>query len=95
MSKTAKAVSPAEGASDPRLPFEEALAKLEAIVEGMEAAELPLEKLLIQFEEGAQLAKICQNHLAAAEVRVQQLEKNLAGNWETRQVQLTGAPTAP
>ena len=88
MSKTAKP-APGDSGTEPNSPaFEEALAKLEAIVEGMETGDLPLEKLLSQFEEGAQLAKICQAQLAAAEVRVQQLEKNLAGNWETRPIQL-------
>jgi len=65
---------------------------LESIVEDMEAADLPLEQLLAKFEEGAQLARICQTRLAAAEVRVRQLEKNLAGDWETRPIELT-SPT--
>ena len=39
------------------LPFEEALHKLEAIVESMEADDLLLETLLARFEEGTKLAK--------------------------------------
>ena len=41
------------------LPFEEALKKLEAIVESMEGDDLPLESLLSQFEEGSRLAQAC------------------------------------
>jgi exodeoxyribonuclease VII small subunit len=61
------------------MPFEEALQKLEAVVESMESGELPLEKLLAQFEEGTRLVKICQAKLAEAEVRIKQLEKDAVG----------------
>ena len=65
MSKAAKATEPT---------FEDALGKLEAIVETMESGELPLEQLLARFEEGTHLVKFCQDRLAAAELRIQQLE---------------------
>ena len=61
------------------LPFEEALKRLEAIVEAMESEDLPLETLLAKYEEGTQLSRICQQKLAEAEVKLQQLEKNAAG----------------
>ena len=57
------------------VPFEEALKKLEGIVETMESEELPLEELLAKYEEGTQLAKVCQVKLAEAELKIQQLEK--------------------
>jgi len=60
-------------------PFEEALKKLEDIVETMESGELPLEALLARYEEGMRLLKICQEKLAEAELKIQQLEKNTAG----------------
>jgi exodeoxyribonuclease VII small subunit len=59
--------------------FEEALKKLEAVVEAMESGDLPLEALLARFEEGISLARMCQHQLEAAEVKVQQLERNAAG----------------
>ena len=65
MSKAAKATEPT---------FEDALGKLESIVEDMEGGELPLEQLLARFEEGTRLAKLCQDKLAAAETKVRQLE---------------------
>lgn len=61
------------------LPFEEAVKKLESIVEQMETGELPLETLLARFEEGTRLVKICQAKLEEAELKIQQLEKNAAG----------------
>lgn len=61
------------------LAFEEALKKLEAIVEAMESEDLPLESLLSKYEEGTQLAKVCQDKLAEAELKIQRLEKTAAG----------------
>ena len=61
------------------LPFEEALKKLEGVVEAMETDDLPLETLLAKYEEGTRLVKICQEKLAEAELKIQQLEKNAAG----------------
>ena len=61
------------------LPFEEALKKLEAIVEAMESEELPLETLLGKYEQGMRMAKVCQDKLAEAELKIQQLEKGAAG----------------
>lgn len=53
--------------------------KLEGIVEGMESEDLPLEALLARYEEGTRLVKICQEKLAEAEMKIQQLEKTAAG----------------
>jgi len=61
------------------LSFEEGIKRLEDIVEQMEGGELPLETLMEKFEEGTRLAKVCQDQLAKAEVRIQQIEKGPAG----------------
>jgi exodeoxyribonuclease VII small subunit len=76
MSKAAKA---AEAPKTDNVPFEEALQRLESIVTAMESEEMPLENLLTQFEEGTRLAKVCQLRLADAEMKVEKLEKNSAG----------------
>ncbi|MGN6552913.1 MAG: exodeoxyribonuclease VII small subunit [Verrucomicrobiota bacterium] len=76
MSKSAR---PSEAAKNGNVPFEEALKKLESIVETMESEELPLETLLARYEEGTQLAQICQAKLAEADLKIQQLEKSAAG----------------
>ena len=70
------------------VPFEEALKKLESIVEAMESDELPLETLLARFEEGTKLAQVCQSKLAEAELKIQQLEKNAAGELVLKPVKL-------
>jgi exodeoxyribonuclease VII small subunit len=80
MSKPAKAGDPAKVT----LPFEAALKKLAAVVEAMEADDLPLETLLAKYEEGAQLVQICQEKLAEAELKIQQLEKNAAGEMKLK-----------
>ena len=67
-----------EKAKEP-VAFEEALKKLESIVENMESGDLPLETLLARFEEGTRLVKICQEKLEEAELKIQKLEKNAAG----------------
>jgi exodeoxyribonuclease VII small subunit len=57
--------------------FEKSLQHLEKIVSNMESGELGLEESLEQFEQGIKLAKTCQDTLANAEIRVEQLiEKN-------------------
>jgi exodeoxyribonuclease VII small subunit len=61
------------------LPFEEALKRLESIVESMEAQDLPLETLLARYEEGSKLSQICQAKLSEAELKIQQLDKNAKG----------------
>jgi exodeoxyribonuclease VII small subunit len=70
------------------LPFEEALKKLESIVETMESEDLPLETLLTRYEEGTRLAKMCQEKLAEAELKIQKLERNAGG-----EMKVTPLPT--
>ena len=66
------------------VPFEEALKKLETIVEAMEADDLPLETLVAKYEEGTKLARICQEKLAEAELKIQQLEKTASGEMKLK-----------
>jgi exodeoxyribonuclease VII small subunit len=65
-------------------PFEEALKQLETLVEAMESGDLPLETLLSKYEEGTKLVRICQEKLAEAEMKIQQLEKNTAGEMKLK-----------
>jgi exodeoxyribonuclease VII small subunit len=66
------------------LPFEDALKRLETIVESMEAQDLPLETLLARYEEGARLTALCQGKLTEAELKIQQLEKNAKGGFSLK-----------
>jgi exodeoxyribonuclease VII small subunit len=75
-----------------KLSFEDALHKLESIVEAMESGDLPLETLLHRYEEGMKLAGVCQSRIADAEVRIQQLEKTAQGALTLKPL---SAPTEP
>jgi exodeoxyribonuclease VII small subunit len=82
MSKTVKDAipNPVPGAeAGVNLPFEEALKRLEDIVDSMENHDLPLESLLAKYEEGTQLAQHCHTRLAEAEVKIQRLERKPNG----------------
>ena len=80
MSKPVKDAPPAAEESA-NLPFEEALRRLEGIVESMENDELPLEALVAKYEEGTRLALSCNTRLAEAEVKIQQLERRSNGQF--------------
>ena len=71
------------------LPFEDALKKLEGIVEAMESEDLPLEALLARYEEGTRLVKVCQEKLAEAELKIRQLEKDAAGEMKLKPIDLS------
>jgi exodeoxyribonuclease VII small subunit len=57
------------------LPFEEALARLEKIVEDMESGKLSLDQMMTHFEEGAALVKVCGGKLDAVEKKIELLIK--------------------
>ena len=58
--------------------FENLLARLEQIVADMENADLPLEKLLENYEEGMRLVKACGDRLTDAEQKVEILSRAVA-----------------
>ncbi len=64
--------------------FEEAVERLEAIVEKLEGSEVPLEEAPGLFEEGVRLSKACHQKLAEAEKKVQILLEDDEGNLEAR-----------
>ncbi len=61
------------------LSFEEAFQELEALVEQMEAGNLPLEEALRLFERGSLLVRHCQNLLDKAELKLRQLTQSPDG----------------
>jgi exodeoxyribonuclease VII small subunit len=61
------------------LNFEKAMGRLEAIVEQMETGKLPLEDLIVRYEEGMNLVKICQERLTSAEQKIEIIARNSAG----------------
>ena len=65
--------------SRPELNFEGAMDRLEAIVEQMESGKLALEQLIVRYEEGMNLVKVCQERLASAEQKINIIARNSAG----------------
>jgi exodeoxyribonuclease VII small subunit len=59
--------------------FEKAMDRLEAIVEQMETGKLPLEDLIVRYEEGMNLVKVCQERLTNAEQKIEVIARNNAG----------------
>src|SRR5437016_12987078 len=59
--------------------FEKAMDRLEAIVEQMETGKLPLEDLIVRYEEGMNLVKVCQERLTSAEQKIEIIARNSAG----------------
>jgi exodeoxyribonuclease VII small subunit len=61
------------------LNFEGAMDRLEKIVEQMESGKLPLEDLIVRYEEGMKLVKTCQERLANAEQKIEIITRNSTG----------------
>jgi exodeoxyribonuclease VII small subunit len=59
--------------------FEGAMNRLEEIVDEMESGKMMLEQLIVRYEEGMKLVKVCQERLASAEQRIEIITRNNAG----------------
>ena len=59
-----------------RLSFEAAYAQLEQTVKALEAGGVTLEEATRLFEEGMRLARICQQHLSATELKITHLQRS-------------------
>lgn len=55
--------------------FEEALARLEALVKEMESGTLNLDRMMACFEEGSKLVKVCEGKLNEVEKKIELLVK--------------------
>ncbi|MAZ65308.1 MAG: exodeoxyribonuclease VII small subunit [Candidatus Marinimicrobia bacterium] len=67
--------------------FEDALSRLETLVEKMESGEGTLEQSLDWFEEGMSLIKSCRQELESAEQKVKELIKNSEGGYTLKDQQ--------
>jgi exodeoxyribonuclease VII small subunit len=77
------------------LNFESAMDRLETIVEQMELGKLPLEDLIVRYEEGMNLVKICQERLANAEQKIEIIARDSAGRTIVKEFETTSEPEAP
>jgi exodeoxyribonuclease VII small subunit len=77
------------------LNFEGAMDRLEKIVEQMESGKLPLEDLIVRYEEGMNLLKVCQERLAKAEQKIEIIARNSTGKAIVKDFAPTPEPAAP
>ncbi len=61
--------------------FENALKKLQEIVEKLEKGDLPLEEAMECFSEGMRLAHFCHKKLEDADKKVRMLVRDQDGGW--------------
>lgn len=59
--------------------FEEAMQRLDAIVQAMEAGEIGVEESIAKYEEAMGLAAHCRKILEEAELRIQKIQLDAAG----------------
>jgi exodeoxyribonuclease VII small subunit len=78
-----------------QLNFESAMDRLEKIVEQMESGKLPLEDLIVRYEEGMNLVKICQERLANAEQKIEIIARNSAGKPVVKELEPAQEPATP
>ena len=77
------------------LNFESAMDRLEKIVEQVESGKLPLEDLIVRYEEGMNLVKICQERLANAEQKIEIIARNSAGKPVVKEFEPAQEPETP
>ena len=75
--------------------FEQAMARLEVIVEELEKGDLPLDESLKIFEEGIRLSKNCLRVLEEAERKVEVLVQDKNGKRELRAFTADEDPGTP
>jgi exodeoxyribonuclease VII small subunit len=61
--------------------FEDALHRLEEIVQRLEQGDVPLEQAMHLYEEGIGLSRICAGKLKTAELALKRLSKDAEGNF--------------
>jgi exodeoxyribonuclease VII small subunit len=68
----------------PEIKFEEAIKKLEKIVEDLEKGELSLDEALKKYQEGMEMARLCNQRLENAKKKIDVLAKNKKGEFELK-----------
>ncbi len=91
LNSTFAMASPAKKAE---ISFETAMERLEKIVEEMESGKMLLEDLLVRYEEGMKLVKVCQERLAHAEQKIQIITRDHGGKTSVKDFAATEPPIA-
>ena len=69
------------------LKFEEALEKLEKIVEDLEGDDLSLDESMKRYEEGMRLSKLCSRRLEEAKKKIELIVKGEDGKFLTKSLE--------
>ena len=64
--------------------LESAMQRITEIVSEMEEGSLPLETLIVRYEEGVGLVKVCQEKLDAAEKKIRIISRDARGAVELK-----------
>jgi exodeoxyribonuclease VII small subunit len=64
--------------------FEEALKKLEKIVQDLENGDLSLDEALKKYQDGLELSRLCSQRLESARKKIDVLTKNKKGELELK-----------
>ena len=59
--------------NEQKISFEEAMSKLEQIVDKLEEGDVPLEEAIIFYKEGMELSKLCHDKLKSVEEQLTQI----------------------
>ncbi|WP_456278338.1 exodeoxyribonuclease VII small subunit [Bacillus sp. AK128] len=68
-----------------KMSFEEAMEKLEELVDKLEEGDVPLEKAIAYFQDGMALSKLCHDKLKTIE---KQMDKLLQDNGELKPIEV-------
>jgi exodeoxyribonuclease VII small subunit len=74
------------------LKFEQAMERLDAIVEAMESGEIGIEESIAKYEEAMQLAAHCRRILDESEQRIKKIQVDAAGQLRTEPFEPPAAP---
>lgn len=66
------------------LKFEDAMKKLEKIVDDLEQGDLTLDEALKKYQEGIELSRACNQRLENAKKKIEVLVKNKKGDFEIK-----------
>ncbi|MEO8353697.1 MAG: exodeoxyribonuclease VII small subunit [Chthoniobacteraceae bacterium] len=72
--------------------FETAMQQLTEIVAAMESDQLPLEELIVRYEEGTKLVQVCAEKLKTAERKIEVITRNAQGQPETAEFEPEAQP---
>jgi exodeoxyribonuclease VII small subunit len=59
--------------NDKKISFEDAMTKLEQIVDKLEEGDVPLEEAIVFYKEGMELSKLCHDKLKSVEEQLTQI----------------------